>query len=154
MRLDHTVIDPLLDGQTAPRRDLFLSVRSAVLDSLDQGFEEVLQGKMIGYVVPKARYPKGYHADPKQPLPLASLAAQKSHVALYLFGLYADPTLKAWFRDAWLATGTKLDLGASCLRMRTSADVSLDTIRALFAGWKVDAYVEQYERGLASAKPR
>lgn len=43
---------------------------------------------MIGWSVPHARYPAGYHTDPSQPLPLAALASQKQYVSLYLMGLY------------------------------------------------------------------
>ncbi len=69
-------------------------------------------------------------------------------MALYLFGLYIDPTLKAWFVASWRASGVPLDLRESCLRLRSGDHVSLDTLAALFARWKVPGFVEQYERSL------
>jgi len=39
---------------------------------------------MIGYYVPHRLYPADYHCDPKQPLPFASLASQKNHMASHL----------------------------------------------------------------------
>jgi len=51
---------------------------------------------MIGYVVPFALYPKGYHCDPKQALPFINLASQKNYIALYHLGIYTDPDLLVW----------------------------------------------------------
>jgi hypothetical protein len=59
------------------RRAALYAVRKVILDNLDDDFEEGMQYGMIGYYVPHRVYPQGYHCDPKQPLPFASLGSQK-----------------------------------------------------------------------------
>lgn len=44
---------------------------------LPTGFTERFDGRMLHFEVPLSRYPQGYHAQPGQPLPFISLAAQK-----------------------------------------------------------------------------
>ncbi len=56
-----------------------------------------MQGGMIGYYVPHSIYPAGYHPDAKQPLPFASLANQKNHMAFYGFNIYIDEKQAEWF---------------------------------------------------------
>jgi len=86
---------------------------------------------MIGYYVPHRIFPAGYHTDPSQPLPFASLASQKGHMALYLMGVYAggaETGEAKWFREAWARTGKKLDMGKSCVRFKKLEDVPLDVV--------------------------
>jgi hypothetical protein len=45
---------------------------------------------MIGFVVPKSIYPKGYHCSPELPLPFLSIASQKNSINIYHMGIYAD----------------------------------------------------------------
>ena len=52
---------------------------------------------MIGWIVPHATYPDGYHCDPKLPLPFMNIASQKNFVAVYHSGVYADPEIHEWF---------------------------------------------------------
>ena len=96
------------------RRKPIKAVRKVMRDNLPAGYKEGMQYGMIGYFVPHKLYPAGYHCDPSQPLPLAHLASQKNHMAVYLFGMYADPKLSEWFIKQWKATGNKLDMGKSC----------------------------------------
>ena len=63
---------------------------------------------VIAYYVPHHVYPKGYHCDPKQPLPFAALASQKNYMSLYLMSVYCgcmddSPNNRhgQWFREAW-----------------------------------------------------
>jgi hypothetical protein len=53
------------------------ALREAIKNNLPPGFEETMSYGMIGYVVPHALYPAGYHCDPKLPLPFMSIASQK-----------------------------------------------------------------------------
>ena len=76
-------IDQLQDD----RKEIILKMRKVILDNLPEGFVECINYKMIGYVVPHSVYPKGYHCDPKLPLPFINLASQKSHIALYHMGM-------------------------------------------------------------------
>ena len=72
------------------RRKAIETVRQVVLKNLDSHYEEGMQYGMIGYYVPHRVYPAGYHCDPKQPLPFASLGSQKNHMALYLMCIYGE----------------------------------------------------------------
>ena len=84
------------------RRAALKKVRATVNANLPDGFEETLQFGMISWVVPFAILPDTYN---KQPLPLVSLASQKSHMALYLMAVYGDPALAAGFAKAYKASG-------------------------------------------------
>ena len=78
----------------------------------------------------------------------AGVAAQKRHSSLYLMGLYADPDAdrSAEFRRRWTATGRRLDLGKSCLRFRTLADLDVDLLRETLSALSVDDDVALHER--------
>jgi hypothetical protein len=107
------------------RRPIVEAVRSAIVDHLPDGFEETVSYGMVSYVVPLERFPDTYNG---QPLGVVSLANQKNHVAVYLMGVYADEAQRAWFVDAWKATGKKLDMGKSCVRFTKLDDVALDVL--------------------------
>lgn len=127
------------------RRAAIEEVRKVVLRNLDRGFAEGMQYGMIGWFVPHSLYPAGYHCDPRQPLPFASLASQKNHMALYMMGLYTGGEEKR-FRARWAKTGKKLDMGKCCIRFRKLADLALDVIGEEIAGITAKAHIEQYER--------
>ena len=120
-------------------------MHTVILENIDTPFAEVVQNSAIGYVVPHSVYPAGYHCDPSQPLPFAGIAAQKHHIGLYLFCVYADPTLEEWFRAAWLKAGKKLDMGKSCVRVKTLDDVPLDVVGKLFKRVKAKKFIALYE---------
>ena len=74
---------------------------------------------MIGYVVPHSIYPKGYHCDPKLPLPFTNIASQKNFIALYHLGIYANPELLDWFvKEYPKYSKQRLDMGKSCIRLK------------------------------------
>ncbi len=110
------------------RRAEIQKVREVVLRNLDSEYEEGMQYGMIGYYVPHSVYPPGYHCDPKQPLPYASIASQKNHMAIYMMCVYGHPEMDAWFRSEWAKTGKKLDMGKSCIRFKKADDLALDVI--------------------------
>lgn len=64
-------------------------LRKTILDNLPSGFKEEMSYGMVGYVVPHSIFPRGYHCDPKLPLPFMSFASQKNFIALYHMGIYA-----------------------------------------------------------------
>ena len=78
------------------KREAFEKLRRTIKSNMPLGFEECINYKMIGYVIPHALYPKGYHCDPKQPLPFAALASQKNHMSLYFNAAYGDADAEAW----------------------------------------------------------
>lgn len=124
------------------RRTVVAAVRDAVLRSLPEGYQETVQSGMISYVVPLERYPATYN---KQPLAYVSLAAQKSHYALYLICAYQNPQQAEWLREQFAQAGKKFDMGKSCLRFRTLADLPLDAIGELVASTPPDAFIASYE---------
>jgi hypothetical protein len=107
------------------RRELVERVRSTILERLPEGFVETMSFGMLGYVVPLARYPDTYNGEP---LAVVALANQKRYVAVYLSGIYGDEAQRDWFVGAWTATGTKLDMGKSCVRFSKLDDVALDVL--------------------------
>lgn len=56
-----------------------------------------IQYGMIGYYVPHAVYPDGYHCNPNEPLPFMSFTSQKNSVNFYHMGIYAKKELYDWF---------------------------------------------------------
>src|SRR6185503_20260537 len=99
------------------RKKAIRELRQVILKNLPKGFSEGMSYGMLGYAVPHSIYPKGYHCDPKLPLPFMGMASQKNFIAVYHMGVYADPKLLDWFTDAYAKTGVgKLDMGKSCIR--------------------------------------
>jgi hypothetical protein len=139
-----------LDALPLERRVAIEAVRSTILANLDSDYEEGIQYGMIGYYVPHRVFPYGYHCDPRLPLQMAGLGAQKSHLALHVMGLYVDPALTKWFQDAWKKTGKKLDMGKACIRFKSLDDVPLDVIAEMFRRLPAKRYIETYTRILAS----
>jgi hypothetical protein len=121
-------VEDYLASMPTERREAVSAVRSAILKNLPSGYQEGMQYGMIGYFVPHTLYPAGYHCDPAEPLPFVGLANQKNHMALYMFCLYLDAPEAEKFRESWLATGHKLDMGKSCIRFKRLADVPLDVV--------------------------
>lgn len=135
------------------RRTAIEAVRAVILENLPKGVVEGMGYGMIGYAVPHSLYPKGYHCDPTKPLPFASLASQKGHMALYLMNLYMSED-EAWFRDEWAKSGKKLDMGKSCVRFKKLDDVDLDAVGKAIARTPVDALIARYEAALAAPRER
>lgn len=113
-----TSVDEYLNALPSDRQEVIKGIRRVILDNLPEGYQECFRYGMIGYVVPHSLYPPGYHCNPKLPLPLANLGAQKNHIALHLMSVYGDPATEKWYRDAWHATGKKLDMGKACVRFK------------------------------------
>lgn len=123
-------------------------MRTVILESLDDGFEEGIQYGMIGYYVPHRLYPAGYHCDPKQPLPFLGLASQKNHLSLYLMGLYGDASERERFEREWGAAGLKLDMGKACLRFKRLEDLSLPILAESLRRMPSKRFIEVYEAAI------
>lgn len=127
------------------RRTAIQAVRKVIRKNLDKGYEEGMTYGMIGYYVPHKLYPAGYHCDPKQPLPFASLASQKNHMALYLMCVYGGTEHESWFRKEWAKTGKKLDMGKCCVRFKKLEDLPLEVIGKTIARVPSKEYIAYYE---------
>jgi hypothetical protein len=135
------------------RRAAIEAVRREINRHLPEGYEEGMQYGMIGWYVPHRLFPAGYHCDPKQPLPFASLASHKGTMSLYLMCVYGSDEHRRWFEAAWAKTGKKLDMGKSCVRFKRVDDLALDVIGQAVARVPVDAYVKHYEAANRKTKP-
>ena len=149
-----TTVAEYLKGLPEDRRKALEAVRRVIRKNLPKGYAEGIQYGMIGYFVPHSLYPDGYHCDPSQPLPFASIASQKNHMAVYLMCVYGDESHKAWFVKAWKATGKKLDMGKSCVRFKKVEDVPLDVLGEAIARVPVRDYIEHYESAVKATGKR
>lgn len=144
-------VDAYLKELPADRREALKAIRAVILKNLPKGYEEGMQYGMMGYYVPHSVYASGYHCDPSQPVPFASVASQKNHMALYLMCVYGDEKHRTWFIDAWKKSGKKLDMGKSCVRFKKLEDVPLDVLGKAIARVPVKQYLAFYESVLASS---
>jgi hypothetical protein len=129
----------------ADRATLIRRLQELLDRHLPYGFAEDFQYGMITWVVPKSRYPAGYHASPELPLPFISIASQKRHIAIYHLGLYADPGLLRWFSEGLVARGLRPDIGKSCIRLDPKKPIPWELIGALCEKVSVDAFISLYE---------
>ena len=143
---DSDDVEAYLAGLPGDRRVALHRVREVVLEHLPNGFEESTGFGMITYEVPLATFPDTYNG---RPLMYAALANQKRHMAVYLTSVYADPDRLAAFRDAWTATGRRLDMGTSCVRFRSVDDVPLEVLGDIIGGTTVEEFtaLERAARG-------
>lgn len=128
------------------RQPVLERLRQTVLSNLPDGFDECISYGMIGYVVPHALYPSGYHCDPSLPLPFINLASQKNYVAVYHMGIYASPELLDWFVSEYPSQcKRKLDMGKSCIRFKKMDDVPYNLIGELAGRMSVEGWIDLYE---------
>ena len=140
-----TTVARYLAALPKDRRDAIQAVRKVIRANLDPKFKEIVQYGAIGYVVPHSVYPAGYHCDPEQPLPFAGIASQKNHMGISLFCIYSGEDEQSRFREAWLKTGKRLDMGKSCVRFRKIEDVALDVLGKTIKRITVKKFIANYE---------
>lgn len=144
--MEAKTIDDYIFALPAERQKAISKLRNTILDNLPKGFEEQMSYTMLGYVVPHALYPKGYHCDTKLPLPFINLASQKNFVALYHMGIYADKKLFDWFvKEYPKYCKRKLDMGKSCVRFKYMDDIPYELIAELCGKMTVENWVTLYE---------
>jgi len=148
MQSKATTVKDYLAELPPDRRQIVQTLRKTIKDNLGPGYAEGMSYGMIGFHVPHSVYPPGYHCDPKQPLPFAGLASQKNNVSIYLFCLYTDPGEITRFEKAWRATGKRLDMGKSCIRIKKLEDVPLDVLADAIRRVPVDKFIAGYESHL------
>ncbi|WP_411843396.1 DUF1801 domain-containing protein [Salinicoccus sp. HZC-1] len=126
-------------------KDSFLKTWKAISENIPEGFEVDVQHGMPGFVVPKEKYPEGYHVDNK-PLPFIGVAAQKRHLAVYHMGIYQDQALYDWFVDEYSKyMSTKLNMGKSCIRFTNPKKVPYELLGELAEKMTVDEWTRLYE---------
>jgi len=149
MTIDAKTVDEYIEKVPKERTEAISKLRDTVRNNLPKGFEECINYKMIGYVVPHSLYPDGYHCDPKLPLPFINIASQKNFVALYHSGIYADPKLHDWFVEQYPKyVKTKLDMGKSCIRFKNVDNIPYELIAELCQKMTVDDWVTLYKNNV------
>ena len=124
------------------RKDPIREVRETILNSLPEGYEEVMNWGMTTYQVPLSIYPDTYNG---KPLMYAALASQKNHMAVYLTGIYMNEDRRKTFEKEYLATGKRYDAGKSCIRFRKLDDLPLDLISNSIASMSVNKFLQEIE---------
>jgi uncharacterized protein YdhG (YjbR/CyaY superfamily) len=132
-------VDDYLASLPADRRAEIERVRQVVKQHLPAGYEEGFGFGMICYSVPLRAYSDTYN---EQPLMYAALASQKNYLSLYLMPVYPDGGLEKKLRDAFAASGKRLDMGKSCIRFKRATDLPLDAIGDIVAAVPMDRWIE------------
>lgn len=139
-------VEEYIEQLPPERKKPILELRTVILKNLPKGFVEIINYGMIGYVVPHTIYPKGYHCDPKQPLPFINLASQKNFIAFYHMGLYAVTELQEWFvKEYPKHSKAKLDMGKSCIRFKKLGHIPVYLIGELCSKLTPKDWISIYE---------
>ena len=138
--------DEYINQLPEDRKQAVSKLRDIIRSNIPEGFVETISYGMIGYVVPHEKYPPGYHADPKLPLPFINIASQKSHIALYHSGVYTIDELHDWFvKEYPKHSDRKLDMGKSCIRFKKPEHIPYQLIGELVSKIDADEWIKIYE---------
>ena len=137
-------LEPLPDE----RRKVLKSIRKVIRANLDKSVKEGIQYGMMAYFVPHSVYPAGYHCKPSEPLPFMSVASLKSGISIHMFCLYSSPKHKELFSKEWLATGKKLNMGKSCVRIKTLEDIPLEVLGRAVKRMTAKKFIAEYEAAI------
>ncbi|MDP1676210.1 MAG: DUF1801 domain-containing protein [Bacteroidota bacterium] len=139
--------DEYIESLPEDRKTAMKALRKVILKNLPKGFAEEMSYGMLGYVVPHALYPDGYHCNPKLPLPFMNIASQKNFIAMYHMGIYADKKLLEWFTKEYAKQSTtKLDMGKSCLRFKKTDQIPFKLIGDLAGKMTPKEWITIYEK--------
>jgi len=147
MKSEAKTPDEYIDALPEDRKVAVKELRKVILKNLPRGFKECISYGMVGYVVPHSLYAKGYHCDPKLPLPFLAFASQKNFIAVYHMGIYGDPKLLKWFTDEYPKhSKAKLDMGKSCMRFKKPDQIPYKLIGELTSKISPEKWIEMYEK--------
>lgn len=139
-------VDNYYNALPEERKEAMSKLRETISQNLPEGFTECISYNMPSFVVPHSLYPKGYHCDPKIPLPYISIASQKNFISLYHMGIYADNKLLTWFEDAYKSLNIgKLDMGKSCIRFKKTDAIPYVLIAELSKKQTPQDWIALYE---------
>ncbi len=132
MRYQSNSVEEYMAQLPEYKKEVISKLKDILKRSMPEGFVEVVQYDMIGYVVPHSIYAKGYHVNPTEPLPFLAIASQKDHIAIYHLGIYMFPEILKWFQQQYPKyVKTKLDIGKSCLRLKNIKTIPYELIEDL-----------------------
>lgn len=152
MKSTATTTADYLAEQPEERQKELRKVLEVIRKNLDPTYAECMMYGHIGFGVPLSVYPKGYHCTPNTPLPLISLANNKGSISLHFMAIYAPSAYSEWFKEAWLATGKKLDMGKACIKFKKADDLALDVLAEALRRMPAEKYVRVTEELLASRR--
>src|SRR5947207_11155683 len=135
-------VDDYLAGLPADDRKVLSPVRDTIRKNLPAGYEEVLQGRFISYVIPLSRLGKTYNG---QPLWYIALAIQKNYYTVHMMAAYGDAKELARIQQGFKQAGKKLDMGKACIRFKKLEDLPLDVIGECVAAVPAEGYIRRYE---------
>ncbi len=148
MQIFTDTADEYFDNLPQERKVVMDKLREVIKTHIPDGFVEMPQYGMVGYVVPLETYPAGYGRD-KLPLPFVALASQKNHIALYHMGIYSNNKLLEWFKQEYEKTvPTKLDMGKGCIRFKNIKHIPYDLIGELLEKIDVKSWIAIYEESI------
>ena len=134
-------VEDYLSGLPDDRRVAIAEVRDTIVANLPDGIVETMAWGMIAYQVPLEVFPDTYN---KKPLLYAALASQKNYMAVYLHSIYMNEGRAEWFKDAYIETGKKLDMGKSCVRFKKIEQLPVDLIGQAIARVTLDEFLGYY----------
>ena len=138
-----------LDSLPEERKIAVEKLRKTIKLNLPEGFQEEMSYGMLGYVVPHSIYPKGYHCNPKLPLPFMNIASQKNFIAIYHMGIYLDSEIMNWFiAEFSKQVNTKIDIGKSCIRFKKMDAIPFELIGELAAKMSVSEWISVFENNV------
>ena len=127
-----------IDQLAEDRQPTMRKLRALVRKNLPKGYVEVMRWGMLCYEVPLKKYPDTYNGEP---LMYAALAAQKNHYGVYLCGLYCFDKIQKKFVKDWKKRGVKLDMGKSCIRLKSWDQCQEDLIAEVIAAVPLEDFV-------------
>lgn len=133
--------DKYLEKLAPGKREVVSAVRDVILRHLPKGYEEVVHGNALAYVVPLSVLPKTYNGHA---LWYAALTPQKNYFSVHLMTAYGDKKELAFLQDGFAKAGKKLDMGKACVRFKRLEDLPLEVIGGSIARVPMDAYVNRY----------
>lgn len=116
-------------------------MRDTIVANLPDGIVETMAWGMVAYQVPLEVFPDTYN---NKPLLYAALASQKNYMAVYLHSIYMNEGQAEWFKDAYIETGKRLDMGKSCVRFKTIDQLPVDLIGQAIAKVTLDEFLGYY----------
>jgi len=143
---DAGTVEEYLESLPQDRQQQISAVREVILTNLPPGYVETMNWGMISYEIPLETYPDSYNG---KPLMYAALASQKNHMAVYLSGVWGIEGAEPLFKDRYLGSGKKLDMGKSCVRFRRIDDLPLDLIGETIASLSPDDFIAGFEKSRA-----
>lgn len=153
MQAPGKTVEEILANIPDERATAFRRLHQTIVDNLPEGFEPAMSYGGLGYVIPHALYPAGYHCKPIEPLPFAGLASQKNSINFYHMGIYSKPELLDWFVAEYPKhSQQKLDMGKSCIRFKKLDQIPYALIGQLMQKMSAQEWIERYESNLKKKK--